>query len=296
MKSIRIAIVLLAGLLSVSCLKHGLEDLETYTGNDIESVPGIYFRYYSDETHPANGEQVIKQAALTVANTEIDAEAGTVVCSVGIPSGFPQDQLYNVSLGYAPGDKKSVIVTLRISTAATIKPLDGAPELGTPGDWSKPNRYLVTAANGDTKEWTVSLKASDQVYTVDSEFAYNTSYGWATYYSSESMWGLGYYVVYSNSGFLEIFFSGSDDGTPIGKTITTSDVKSVEWGGNPVRLTECNVTFTPADSSWQPAGNYVGCDYNITGTLKGRLNSLQNLIVTFTADDNYPAWMYYDPA
>ena len=294
MKNIKIAIALLVGFFSVSCLNHGLEDLETYTGNDIESVPGIYFRYYSEDVHPSNGEQIVKQAALTVSNTEIDAEAGTVVCTVGIPSGFPQDQLYNVSLGYAPGDKKSVIVTLRISTAATIKPLDGAPELGTPGDWSTPNRYLVTAANGDTKEWTVSLKTSDQVYTVDSEFAYNTSYGWATYYSSESMWGLGYYVVYSNSGYLEIFFSGNDNGTPVGATLTTSDVKSVMWGSTPVRLTECNVTFTPADSSWTVDGGYQYCNYNITGTVKGKLNSLQNLTVTFTADDNYPAWMYYD--
>lgn len=44
-----------------------------------------------------------------------------------------------------------------ISTAARLTPLDGAPKLGVPGDWSKPNKYLVTAASGAQKEWTIEV-------------------------------------------------------------------------------------------------------------------------------------------
>ncbi|MDE7236705.1 MAG: hypothetical protein K2N66_02660, partial [Paramuribaculum sp.] len=51
-----------------------------------------------------------------------------------------------------------LVVVLNISTAAVIEPLDGAPALGVPGDWSKPNKYQITAANGKKKVWTVTLE------------------------------------------------------------------------------------------------------------------------------------------
>jgi len=48
-------------------------------------------------------------------------------------------------------------VIVNISTAAIVSPIEGAPQFGKPGDWSKPNRYKVKAANGDEQIWTVSL-------------------------------------------------------------------------------------------------------------------------------------------
>ena len=42
-----------------------------------------------------------------------------------------------------------------LSTAARITPLNGAPKLGNPGDFSaKEFKYQVTAADGTKKEWT----------------------------------------------------------------------------------------------------------------------------------------------
>lgn len=299
MKYLKIATALLAGFASVSCLERGLEDLETYTGNDIESIPGIYFRYYSDETNPASGEQVIKQAALSVSNTEIDPEAGTIECTVSIPSGFPQDQRYNVSFGYKPGDRQSVIVTLRISTAATIKPLGDAPELGTPGDWSKPNRYLVTAADGSTKEWTVSLKQpGDLSYTIDDKMA-DDWYGFAFWNESGKQWRFGY--RYENVAFLYLTFKSMTGGkeVPPTATLTTDNVLSAMWSGSQFKLTECNLTITPDPEGWfEDAGDLL-CMYKMVGTVKGQLNSLQSLQVDFTADgktmdDAYPGWIVYD--
>ena len=45
----------------------------------------------------------------------------------------------------------NVVVSLNISTAAMIQPIDGAAVLGKPGDWSKPNKYEITAADGSKK-------------------------------------------------------------------------------------------------------------------------------------------------
>ena len=46
-----------------------------------------------------------------------------------------------------------------LSTAAVIAPQDGAPTLGVPGDFSTTRRYLVTAANGTKKDWTIQVTA-----------------------------------------------------------------------------------------------------------------------------------------
>ena len=51
-----------------------------------------------------------------------------------------------------------VVVALTISTAATIKPINGAPTLGVPGDWTKDNQYEVTAADGRKNIWTVIVE------------------------------------------------------------------------------------------------------------------------------------------
>ena len=52
----------------------------------------------------------------------------------------------------------NVVVAVTISTAATIKPINGAPKLGVPGDWTKDNQYEVTAADGTKKTWTIVLE------------------------------------------------------------------------------------------------------------------------------------------
>ena len=54
--------------------------------------------------------------------------------------------------------ESNVVVAVTISTAATIKPINGAPKLGVPGDWSKDNQYEVTAADGTKKTWTIVVE------------------------------------------------------------------------------------------------------------------------------------------
>ena len=54
--------------------------------------------------------------------------------------------------------ESKAVVAVTISTAATIKPINGAPKLGVPGDWTKDNQYEVTAADGTKKTWTIVVE------------------------------------------------------------------------------------------------------------------------------------------
>ena len=80
----------------------------------------------------------------------IDAEAGTATVTVKPTSNFPADELDKLS-------DKSLVVCLNISVASIIKPAAGSVRLGVVADWSKPNTYIITAADGSTKEWTVTI-------------------------------------------------------------------------------------------------------------------------------------------
>lgn len=150
MKAIKYILASLAIVLTCSsCLEANLQELDTFEGNDISST-FVYYRYVdSSVTYPLSGAHGIKQAALTVAN-EIDANAGTCAITATIPSNFPADQLSKVST-------KELVVAVQVSAAAVVAPVDGSPALGTPADWSSPHKYAVTAANGETKEWTISV-------------------------------------------------------------------------------------------------------------------------------------------
>lgn len=153
---IKTIFALLTAVLTTSCLTANLPDIDTYEGCDIESVSGVYHRYFGTETIPAGGELQVKQHQLTVVNDsqEIDKEAGTLTFDVAIPTNLPESERGKVKAS-------NLVVILNISTAALIEPIDGAPSLGVPGDWSKTNRYKVTAANGSVKEWSVTLHLAE---------------------------------------------------------------------------------------------------------------------------------------
>lgn len=150
-KYFNIIAILFLAICCCSCLDANLEELETFDGKEITGIVGVYHRYYDDSyIHGGSGEQAVKQANLSVADIQIDKEAGTCTFSVSVPGNFPKDEVGKVS-------NQALVVIVNISTAAIISPIDGAPTLGKAGDWSKPNRYKVKAANGDEQIWTISL-------------------------------------------------------------------------------------------------------------------------------------------
>lgn len=150
MKYIKILIVMFITMICTSCLESNLEGLDTYTGNEITSVQGVYYRYYSSDKINASGQVAVKQVSLNVSNTDKDANTGRLNFTVTIPTNFPEAEKEKIK-------SSELVVVFNISTAAIIEPVDGAPKLGTPGDWNKPNRYKVTAADGSQIIWTVTL-------------------------------------------------------------------------------------------------------------------------------------------
>ena len=130
------------------CLTSGIDDPEeVFDGANITGVQGIYYRYI-------NADGNVQQVRLAM-GSDINDDEQTVDIVYLLPSNFPQDQVDKFSL-------ESVVVVLNISTAATIRPIGESPKLGVPGNWTKPNQYEVTAANGDKKIWTVTLELYEE--------------------------------------------------------------------------------------------------------------------------------------
>lgn len=149
-KYISFALSMVLMLVCTGCLNHGLDDIDTYDGADITSFEGVYYRYTTDKIMDVSGEPQVRQVSLQMVSPAIDAEAGTATVTVKPTSNFPADELDKLS-------DKSLVVCLNISVASIIKPAAGSVRLGVIADWSKPNTYIITAADGSTKEWTVTI-------------------------------------------------------------------------------------------------------------------------------------------
>lgn len=147
-KVLNMAALLLLLVSVTSCLKSGLDDLPAY---DEAQITNIHFEYrwYDD----SEGAKQLRVQALNVEKA-IDDEAGVVTCKITVPGTsavFTENIRNKVSLS-------NIVCYVDMSTAARLKPLDGAPVLGEMRDFSSGEfKYLVTAANGNEKEWTVKI-------------------------------------------------------------------------------------------------------------------------------------------
>lgn len=154
-KYISILLMSVVCLLSFSsCLKSGLEDFDEYEGNDITAVQYVQYAFVSGDVSNASGQNIVKYQNLTQ-SSKIDADNATITIDVTVPAvstAFPEAERTKCSTS-------NVLVIVQLSTAARLTPLDGAPKLGISGDWSKPNKYRVTAANGATKDWTITISS-----------------------------------------------------------------------------------------------------------------------------------------
>lgn len=161
-KFLNILAAMLLAVVSTSCLKHDLEELDLYSGCDITRVDCEY-RWISDELHPGTESYKVKQKYVsaysrTYVTDENDPTRG--VCTIrysrnNIPAEYKADceKLYE--------NERGMLVTVTVSTAATIKPIGDAPELGIPADWTNDYEYEVTAADGTKKIWKIVVEAGD---------------------------------------------------------------------------------------------------------------------------------------
>lgn len=136
-----------------SCLRAGLEELPAFEEAEITDVK-FEFRYKDmADINPLDKEPIVKVVSLTLRNKVINKDNATVTCTLEVPAAndsFTESIRNTVSLS-------SIVGKFNVSTAAMVEPSAGSPVLGTPGDWSKANKYIIKAANGSTKEWTVTV-------------------------------------------------------------------------------------------------------------------------------------------
>lgn len=140
-----VLLIFLMGTVS-SCLKSGLDDLDTYNGAEITNLKFEYRWWNDDKQQMAVQEISIEKQILTDDNL--------ITCKLTVPevsASFTADIRQEVSLS-------KLYAFMDISTAARIAPVNGAPTLGKVADFSaKEFKYLVTAADGTKREWTIKI-------------------------------------------------------------------------------------------------------------------------------------------
>ncbi len=132
-----------------SCLKAGLDELPAYEDADITGFKFEY-RWYDDD----NNRMCVEQMNV---KTKIDNENLIVSCDIIVPMSdreFPEDIRSDVSLS-------NLVGYCDISTAAVVAPVGNSPKLGEIQDFSTQDEmcYKVTAANGDSKIWTLRINS-----------------------------------------------------------------------------------------------------------------------------------------
>ena len=133
---------------NTSCLKAGLDELETYDQNDITNVRFEY-RWWDEA-----GKR-LRVIEMGVTKT-IDNKTKEIECSIKVPgttSTFTTAIRDQVSLS-------TLSINVDASTATRITPVGNAPAMGTfPADFSaKEFVYSVMAGNGDKAKWTIKIK------------------------------------------------------------------------------------------------------------------------------------------
>ena len=142
-----------------SCLEHGLDDLPAFDEAVISNI-FIEHRYMDPNDKWTDGSEIVKFQRLEISRDIVLREGSgssldSVIVEPVVPAAsgsFTEAERQNVTLN-------NLVAFVNISTAATIEPLDGAPVLGEPGDFSQPRKYRITAADGKTsRDWVILIK------------------------------------------------------------------------------------------------------------------------------------------
>lgn len=143
---VRFSLYILLVITFSSCLKMGLDDLPT---SDKAEITNVKFEYrWWDE---AAGQ--LRVVDLTTSNKITNQTIDCIITVPNVTDKFTSEIREKVSLS-------NLVCLTDISAAATIRPVNGAPALGTPADFSeKEYSYLVVAADGSDIEWRINIIA-----------------------------------------------------------------------------------------------------------------------------------------
>lgn len=151
LKNIKWLVCLLLLPLFAAC---SWEELPSYEEAEITGVQ-FYYRWASTtDKDPITGEPMVREQRLN-SNASINSDNGAVSVAITLPgtnSTFTEAVRNSVNLNNLVG-----IVSL--STAARLTPADNHKVLGVPDDWTQLHTFVVTAANGTKKTWTVTVSS-----------------------------------------------------------------------------------------------------------------------------------------
>jgi hypothetical protein len=132
-----------------SCLKHNLPETKDSNQNNIADF--IYYYKYADTTvvnaGTPNEQKNVSVRTITLNYTKTISN-DTIYVKPTLPAAMPLSIKVKISL-------TNIWATANIPNAARIDPVGEAPVLGTPGNYSQPVTYKVTAANGSSKNWVI---------------------------------------------------------------------------------------------------------------------------------------------
>ena len=140
MKKINYLLIALC-MITTSCIDMGLNELPVY--HDAELLDFEFeYRYIITNTNNVNQLAVKKLITLTtIQNDKILAEI-----SIPDPSGtFTSEIAGQITLS-------NIVGYAEASIGSSIIPIDGAPKLGTQGNFSSAVKYKVVAADGTTSK------------------------------------------------------------------------------------------------------------------------------------------------
>lgn len=144
-------VLLVISTLFSSCLKKDLPAYPLWDGNYINNVY-VEYRYNSDQTY--DGKPIVAYQRLDVDQT-IDSAKNTISLNITVPAA-------SGSFTTAVRDQvsqDSLWVYFDLSTAATAAPAGSTPKPGYSTDLTKPQSYVVTAANGQQRTWTIVVSS-----------------------------------------------------------------------------------------------------------------------------------------
>ncbi len=237
-----------------SCIDWGLEELPLYDEVEITAFD-LEHRY---TTKNANG---VESVVFTKLNSTVDisTENATITVTATIPPPnqvFTQEIRRSISLEMIAG-------YFKISPAAKVEPLEGAPTLGVPGDFSAEWKYKVTAADGvAAKVWTVKVNPLPVINQYEGAYACTGVMYWdGTHYDGQG-------TLYNTSRGM--YLSSFDE-----TTCVASHGASIWTGGYSLRL-KVNADNSIIVTQHNAAGNEVG------EMVPGAENSYDPATKTFT--------------
>jgi hypothetical protein len=165
-----IALVVIS--VSTGCLKHGMEDLKNSNQNALSTVDYTYRFLYDDVIKEGTPNQenlkdrvcevVFKKVSTPITvngktgfSTTLTYDANSVL-KAGPTGKVTKADLYAKFQTLIANDQLNKLwVYITVPDASIVTPLEDAPKLGTPADFSKDRYYRVTAADGSSKDYVI---------------------------------------------------------------------------------------------------------------------------------------------